>query len=171
MYCCRVATAGTKEQNYKAMTNQSHCEQLFSEDRSVLREATGPHPDRHKPLLSAVLLAFYLLCSAVPSHAQTPPDAGRAILFVHGWCATYSDWTPVWNQLILDLPGMESTLYPKVGLHPLYYDGVSVKQWPSGEDASSIPASARFFAINFYAPGAFDGANIDITSVAQVSIF
>jgi len=65
-------------------------------------------------------------------------------------------------------------LYPKRGLTYVYYDGVQVRSWPSGQVlVGNTPQEARFFVINFWdgssLPGYFN--TIDTIAVANVSLF
>jgi len=106
------------------------------------------------------------------------PQSGPPILFVHGFCSTADDWNTLEEQVIGYMSvtsSQDAPLYTDKTPYTLYYDGSAVRQYPGGADLTSkpIPATARFFAIDFYAPGAFgSGADgpIDTSAVAQVPI-
>src|SRR5579863_6454412 len=97
-----------------------------------------------------VVVTFFL--QPVSSQAQTPPDVGRPILFVHGICDDASGWDGssslqgLARQVISGSSAASSPLYPDLAIHKVYYDGLSVKQWPGGEDflSTTLP-TARLF--------------------------
>jgi uncharacterized protein (TIGR03437 family) len=113
--------------------------------------------------------------TAIPAGA-TP--ASQPIVFVHGFCDTADSWNTLEQQVIGYLTAtstQDAKSYPDKTPHTLYYDGSAVLQYPGGADLASnpIPTTARFFAIDFYAPGAFGSGNngpIDTSAVAQVPI-
>jgi pimeloyl-ACP methyl ester carboxylesterase len=143
------------------------------------------HNDRFAPLSVwmgslrfSSLVALLFMCFSGFCSAQIPA-VGRPVLFVHGFCETADVWNSLGTSVanfVLALP----SLYPPDSINPnggkpyqVYWDGQSVKLWPSGEDfLATTPKSARFFAIEFFAPGAFQNSNssIDATQVAQVSV-
>lgn len=103
------------------------------------------------------------------------PGKSTPILFVHGFCGTADDWSTVEQQLIGYLSLQDTALYADETPHTLFYDGSTVRQYPGGADLASKPisATARFFAIDFYASGAFGDEHsgpIDTSAVAQVPI-
>ena len=103
---------------------------------------------------------------------------GVPILFVHGFCGTADDWNTLEEQVIGYLgvtSPQDAPLYTDKTPHTLYYDGSAVRQYPGGADLTSNPiaSTARFFAIDFYAPNAFgagENGPIDTSAVAQVPI-
>ena len=129
----------------------------------------------HRRFFVTLAMLFASIC-----HAQTP-ETGRPILFVHGFCSDASDWNVLEDQVIDYLTASGSTdapQYPNKTPYVLYYDGNAVREYPGGVDPRSvppsdpryIPQSARFFSINFFAPGAFGSGPINGNAVAEVSI-
>jgi alpha-tubulin suppressor-like RCC1 family protein len=124
-----------------------------------------------RPLFVVSLAVVPTLCVA-----QTPPGVGRPILFVHGWCSDASDWGVLRDNLISSVTVSQPELYTDPTNYTVYYDGQSVKLWPTGHEflAGSVPASARFFSVNLYDilsgqdPAGF--FTIDKKRVASVSI-
>ena len=118
-----------------------------------------------------------LLLNAGPLHAQDSPPS-RPILFVHGWCGSAYDWAPLYSYLFQILP---NSMYPNQTVYLAEYDSVAntVSFWidnnPSlGADGvftavpvGSIPASARFFVIEFIDSV---GYSTDPADVAKISI-
>jgi pimeloyl-ACP methyl ester carboxylesterase len=86
---------------------------------------------------------------------------------VHGWCANADDWTTLRGNIVTYVTDLKPLLYTDGVNYNLYYDGQSVKQWPTGTAVSNIGSGARFFSINF-----FDDVSLGTnpTQVAQVSI-
>ena len=125
--------------------------------------------------LGIILLRSILIGSAsVQSLAQAPPQA-RPILFVHGICSDANDWSSLTPQVINYIKTLPGSLYAGSNGAPwrLYYDQSSktVKQWPSGAGLSSIPPTARFFAITFADPTSLSSpSSFNPTNTMEVSI-
>jgi TolB protein len=125
----------------------------------------------HTLLFGAILALIPALCDA-----QSAPVVGRPILFVPGYCDTADSWNSLGKAVINSAvsTGLYSTNAGQLnGDLPiqLYWDGVSAKLFPSGEDFLMTAApSARFFSINFYADGAFQGSSINTTQVMEIPI-
>jgi pimeloyl-ACP methyl ester carboxylesterase len=117
--------------------------------------------------------------SLVPVFGQPQvPAVGRPILFVHGICDTAASWSTSGfaNGVAQHVANARSDLYTDQSLYPLYYDGVTVRNWFSGNALSltEVPADARFFAIDFHDPSwsatPTPSQFINATQVAGVSI-
>lgn len=126
-------------------------------------------------LCLAILFAVTAAIVPVRCFAQ-PPDVGRPILFVHGWCGD-PNWGAIQENVTSYVINQKPSLYKDLKVHPLYYDRSvnAVRVFPSGElfaTSTSVDSRARFFSIAFYTPGAFgsDGS-IDRSAVAGVSVF
>lgn len=100
---------------------------------------------------------------------------GRPILFVHGICDNANSFSSLQSGVIDKISIAEPEAYPDAFIYTLYYDPSSGNVlWfdnGTGNPVSLIPSKARFFAIEFYAPGAFgaDGS-VNAAGVADVSI-
>ena len=125
--------------------------------------------------LRGMLRAFvlFLLAAGVlhPSLlvGQNSPQNGRPLLFLPGWCASPNDW----NTLAEEVAGSvgKQSVYANQTLHLVYYDGTSVKLWPSGQDFYVLQPSERFFALVFFGGPSndFSSSNNPIT-VAGISV-
>ena len=122
-------------------------------------------------LLVSVIFGFAVMvmpenCLAQPS--QQAPQAGRPILFVHGFCGDASSW----DNLYASLTSLDPVLYPRqYGVYVAWYDAeqdqVFFRQSGAEVAETTIPSNARFFAIAFYDPV---NESFDPTNVANVSI-
>jgi pimeloyl-ACP methyl ester carboxylesterase len=126
--------------------------------------------------LLAWRLVFVILLCILPLHAQNSP-ASRPILFVHGWCQSAYDWAPLYPYLFQNLP---SGLYPNHSVYLVEYDSGAgtVTFWSENDPtagssggltqvaASSIPSTARFFAMEFVDPVAHSTAATDVTKIS-----
>jgi pimeloyl-ACP methyl ester carboxylesterase len=134
----------------------------------------------HRPLcILTALLA--LLPGAFSADAQTTAPS-RPILFVHGWCGSASDWSPLYAPLFRRLPG---NLYPDQTVFWIQYNSLqnTINFWTENNpslgaapgnlqaiDESTIPTehpNARFFALEFIDPNSL---NTDDADVAKISI-
>ncbi len=117
---------------------------------------------------------------SVPVSQAQAPQKGRPILFVHGFCDDASSWGTLRDNVISYVQGKAPSLYgAQNGIDPtkytVYYDGQSVKLWPSGNDllTSTVTSAARFFSINFYDPSSIENpsgfSTINHQRVAAVS--
>ena len=121
---------------------------------------------------SACLAAFrvLLLMATGFCQAQTPPATRRPILFVHGFCSQATDWSTSSKPIINGVRAQPNVggLYQNY-VQSVYYNGLSVKLWPGGQDFASLtPAWTRFFSIEFFNP--YGGGGSNSGEVAQVSI-
>ncbi len=128
------------------------------------------------PLRALVVASAAFTFAQVAALSQT---LGPPVLFVHGFCDTAASWSQLETAVMTALnAGTPGSQYPSATTHTLYYDGNTVKLFGSLSDPSGlsdIHSNDRFFAINFYAPGAFmvdssGNLTIDAIAVAGVSI-
>ncbi|HEY6766856.1 MAG TPA: hypothetical protein VI386_19010, partial [Candidatus Sulfotelmatobacter sp.] len=96
---------------------------------------------------------------------------------MHGFCDDASSWGSLRNNAISYAQGKAPSLYSAdTANYTVYYDGQSVKLWPSGIDllTSTVTSAARFFSINFYDPSSIESqsgfSTINHERVAGVSI-
>src|SRR5208337_5255738 len=157
---CRVLLGGTDMKHAISMGTAERC--LHSGG------SYGRVAKRIVALLSFGLM--FVSLAVLPAHAQAPLE-GRPILFVHGWCGSSGDWSGIAPTLINYVMGQQPQLYTDSTLWTMYYDGQSVKLWPSGNDIGNVPKSARFFAIDFADLTSLqDPFNFSNTNVAAVSV-
>ncbi len=120
-------------------------------------------------LAAAFLLHPFLL------NAQTAPKTGRPILFLPGWCSSpdvhlgTDDWTPLAEQVAGFIS--QQSIYPNQTLHLVYYDGTSVRLWPSGNDFYTLQPTERFFSLVFFGGPSNDFSSSDNNiTVAGISV-
>jgi pimeloyl-ACP methyl ester carboxylesterase len=114
-------------------------------------------------LLAAIILHPSLLVG------QNSPQNGRPLLFLPGWCSSPKDW----NTLAEEVAGSvgQQSVYANQTLHLVYYDGTSVKLWPSGSDFYVLQPSERFFALVFFGGPSNDFSSSDNPiTVAGISV-
>ncbi|MGO9449788.1 MAG: esterase/lipase family protein [Candidatus Binataceae bacterium] len=129
-------------------------------------------------MLGRKVVIFLQLIATIPlllacslARAQ-PPAVGRPILYVPGVCDVAASAVSLQASVINYVTRLQPSLYTNPAPWTVYYDGKSVKTWPNGEDfTSTVPSSARFFAIDFFDPSSANFASINRGNVARVSIF
>jgi len=147
--------------------------------RPLAENSSQPHARSNKNVIALRSLLSLVIIGCLSSgfvgfaQAQAPPQ-GRPILFAHGWCSDgASDWlnSGVGQGVIDYLSQQGGNLYTNPHLYYLYYDGISVKHWPTGNGLSDIPLSARFFAIEFSDPDSLQSpSNFSKLHVVKKSI-
>jgi len=101
--------------------------------------------------------------------AQNAPQTGRPLLFLHGWCGSPDDWDTLAEEAAGATP--QQPLYPNQTLHLVYFDGTSVKLWPSGLDFFVLQPTERFFSIVFFDDQSYsDFSSPDTIQIAGISV-
>ncbi len=112
---------------------------------------------------------FILLCLLVAPPARAQSDqAGRPVLFVHGWCGGSDGWAPLRSAVMGALTQNHSSFYMDGNNYDLYYDGNRV-WWHtggSGLTTDAIPKEARFFSIKFFNSSLNSFDPVDVGNVA-----
>jgi uncharacterized repeat protein (TIGR03803 family) len=98
---------------------------------------------------------------------------GLPVLFVHGICDKPASFQVMESAVQAYLQGTYSQFYADPSQYWVFYDGENVNfEVPNGTTTyTSVPASARFFAVAFDDPGQSLIQDFDETSVAQISIY
>lgn len=118
-------------------------------------------------LRSAAVLLFGIAAGAAIAGAASPPS--RPILFVHGFCGSDQDFTPLLQPLNAKLNPAQ---YPSAALYTVEYNARSNATaffTPGGVavEETAIPSNTRFFSIAFYDPV---GDSTDPAGVSNISI-